>query len=140
MTPLKTTTCIITILQTSQINNTIFCDISFNDMLLYKGIQNANFPVPYGTYKAQEDKHGTNGASISWLGVPHHIGIEIHIANHAHELRGCTAIGHSYVGEMLIKSKQAMLSLLAKVSLYDSCFIIFKRSVNFVDHTPNAIS
>lgn len=132
MTPINKKIAKISIVQTRQSLKTIFCDIYFNELLLFKGIQNADYPIPFGIYKCKEDLLGKNGISLSWLNVKGHVGIECHIANWAHELRGCTAVGYHYSHDMLLDSRRAMLHLIKLVNGFDECYIHFSRSVDFV--------
>ena len=129
------TRCDIKIVQFGILADTVLCDIYFNDVLLYKGIQNKNFPIPFGTYKATPYKGSHAHERLLLLNVNHHSGVEIHEANRAIQLRGCTAIGFFLNGEFLSDSVRALESLIKKIKLYNVCYVTLSCSITGAEYT-----
>ena len=123
------TKCNIRINQIGIIGITVLCDIYFNDKLLFKGIQNANYPIPLGTYKAGTYKGEHTHTRILLFGVPKHMGVEIHEANRAEELKGCTAIGMFIKGVVLFNSVDALETLVSMVEKFNVCEVTLSSSM-----------
>ena len=128
MKPQPPTQCIIKVVQYGYFNQAVLCDIYFNDALLYKGIQNKNCPMPYGTYKAVVYLGEHKYERLLLQNVLGHSGVEIHEANKAPQLHGCTAIGFHIVDDMLYNSVKALQSLISKVKQYNFCFVELTHS------------
>jgi hypothetical protein len=123
------TRCDIKIVQVSIIGQAVLCDIYFNELLLYKGLQNFAYPIPFGTYRGLVYKGNHDYERILLQNVPHHTFVEIHEANHFTQLKGCTGIGYRLSGQVLNDSLKALISIVSKVKQYDVCYVTLSSSI-----------
>lgn len=130
----QVTVCEVKIQQTSQIGQTILCVIYFNDQLKWKGISNANYPIPLGRYRALPFKGQHPHTRLILTGVQHHEGVEIHEANYASQLKGCTAIGLSNGGGICTYSVEALSELITEVEKYNVCYVTLSCAIGFIPH------
>jgi len=131
------TRCDIKIVQFAISQDTVLCDIYFNATLLYKGIQNKNYPVPSGTYKAIPFKGEHKYTRLLLLNITGHYGVEIHEANLALQLHGCTAIGFDNKDGYCSDSVKALQSLMDKVRQYSVCYVQLVN--NLTEPVNNAV-
>jgi hypothetical protein len=135
MTIPTVTVCDVKIQQVSQIGQTVLCDIYLNDELKWKGIQNANYPIPLGRYRSLPFKGQHPHTRLILTGIQHHAGVEIHEANHASELKGCTAIGEIIKGDILLNSIEALSELITVVEKYNVCYVTLSCKLGFTPYT-----
>lgn len=79
--------------------------------------------MPSGRYRAVVYKGEHQHERILLENVPHHSGVEIHEANKATQLRGCTAVGFDLDKDYLGNSVIALAQLVNKVKQYNVCFV-----------------
>ena len=125
----QVTRCDIKIIQTSITGQTVLCDIYLNDRLTWKGIQNKNYPIPSGSYRALTFKGYHPHTRLILTGVQHHSGVEIHEANVYSQLKGCTAIGKSNGGGYCTHSVDALKELISMVEQYNVCYVTLSNSL-----------
>ena len=129
------TVCEVKIQQVSQLGQTVLCDIYLNDELKWKGIQNANYPIPLGRYRGLPFKGQHPHTRLILTGVQHHEGVEIHEANSYAQLRGCTAIGKEIVSQTLLNSVDALSELITEVEKYNVCYVTLSCKLGFTPYT-----
>jgi hypothetical protein len=131
MTIPQVTTAEIRINQLSRVNNTIICEVYLNDKYFCAGIQNANYPMPFGRYRAVIYKGKHPHERILLENVPEHAGVEIHEANVASQLKGCTAVGVKVNIEFLENSVWSLNALVSHLKLYNVIYVSLSHSANF---------
>jgi len=131
MTTPQVTVAEIRINQLSRVNNTIICEVFLNDKHFCVGIQNALYPIPLGRYRAVLYKAEHPHTRVLLECVPGHQGVEIHEANKAEQLRGCTAVGSSVGNEFLYYSIGTLNELISHLKPYNVIYVTLSRSANF---------
>ncbi len=130
LNPHNKTNCEIKILQTSTNGQAVLCDIYVNGALLFKGLQNINYPIPFGVYKATLYKGGNQHTRLLLCGVPGHAWVEIHEGNKFVDFKGCTGIGYRLVGQVLHDSVRALNALVNHVVAFDTCTVELASAIS----------
>ena len=131
MTIPQVTTLEIKIQQVSIVEQTILCDIYLNDELKWKGIQNANYPIPLGRDRSLPFKGNHPHTRLILTGVQHHEGVEIHEVSNVEQLKGCTGIFRKLVGQVYTHSVDSLQELITEVEKYNVCYVTLSRSDSF---------
>lgn len=123
MTTPNKTNCNIKVERYAISADTVNCNIYVNGACLFVGLQNNNYTIPLGTYKAvvYKGKHPHERLLLS--GIEGHAGVEIHEANRASELKGCIGIGMLFRGNIIFNSIYALANLIDMVKKYDTCTV-----------------
>ncbi len=90
----------------------VHSQMSFNGKDICRAFENVNFLIPAGQYIAYQFKSAKFKRSVWRLVVKGHVGIEIHPANFATQLKGCFATTDQTTSQGGMYSARALDSLM----------------------------
>ena len=128
------------IVQMQTVNDAIICKVYLNNKFFCFGLQNKNYPIPYGVYPAIRSTLHLPIIRLLLLNVKGHTGVEIHEGNKAKDVHGCTCVGMTTSEDEVHGSVKALEQIINFVSEYSQILVYWtyagSQDTRSLEETP----